>query len=382
MRPAVPERLVLEEARFEALPGWREDDHAAALAALRRSCAALAASPPETPLGGDPRLALTAGDLAAACAGIAQTPADDARAFLEAHFIPFRVKNDDRGQGLFTGYYEPELIGRRAPGNGFTAPVLARPADLVSVDLGRFREDWRGERIAGRVQDGWLVPYADAAAIRAGAVDADSHAIVWLRDPVEVFFLQIQGSGRVRLAEGPEAGRVIRVAYAGQNGHPYTAIGRVLIARGEIAREDMSMAAIRQWLHDHPEAADEVMDANASYVFFAEQPVTNPELGPPGAQGVLLTPGRSLAVDRRHHALGLPMWVSLAQPGPIAEKAPFNRLWIAQDTGGAIRGPVRGDLFIGTGAAAGEIAGALQQPGALWVLLPEVAAQRARQAAW
>lgn len=375
-------RLVLEPVSYRAIPGWEADDHAAALAALARSCAGAAERPATASLGGDPRLAARAGDLQAACAGIATVTAAGAREFIEARFEPFRIRNGRAETGLMTGYYEPEMTGSRTPGPDYTAPVLARPADLVSVDLGDFRDALRGQRIAGRVEAGRLVPYADRAAIAEGALDAGDLALVWLRDAVEAFFLEIQGSGRVVLADGPDAGEVIRLSYAGQNGHPYTAIGRVLIERGEIAREAMSMAAIRDWLRAHPDEARAVMNVNASYVFFTELPVEAPDLGPPGAEGVLLTPGRSLAVDRTHHILGVPMWLAMDAASPVSPDGPLARLMVAQDTGGAIRGPVRGDVFTGIGDAAGEIAGAMRHDGRLIVLLPAPLAERARAVEW
>lgn len=381
-----PERLVLSETRFEDLAGWAEDDHAAALAAFGQSCTILERLPAARSLRGDPQLLVTAGDLQPACEKARNTASQDARSFFETTFTPFRIRNesggDDTDLGLITGYYEPEMKGSRTKTQTFTSPVLARPADLVSVDLGDFRDALRGQRIAGRVVDGHLVPYEDRAAIVSGALDPHALELIWLADPVDNFFLQIQGSGRVVLVGGPDDGKVIRLSYAGQNGHPYTAIGRPLIDRGHIPRAAMSMAAIREWLEANPDGAQEVMNLNASFVFFTELEVEHPELGPPGAQSALLTPGRSLAVDRSHHALGLPMWFELENPSAAATDGPLRRLMVAQDTGGAIRGPVRADFFAGTGDQAGAIAGQMQDQGALTLLLPIEVAARARNIKW
>ncbi len=374
--------LSLEETGFDALPGWQADDPAPALSAFRLSCEKLALQEADRPLGGAPELAAVAGDFHAACAALENDPDADPRRFFETWFLPFRIRNEGEETGLITGYYEPEMSGSRVKTAKFDVPVLGRPDDLVAVELGDFRDELRGHRIAGRVENGRLTPYEDRAEITAGKIDREALAVAWLADPVTAFFLEIQGSGRVRLSDGPGDGKVIRLSYSGQNGHPYTAIGKVLIDRGEIAREDMSMDAIRTWLHEHPQEAQAVMNENASYVFFTELPVEHPELGPPGAQNVLLTPGRSLAVDRKYHALGLPMWLEIPQKSPVSPEGPMARLMVAQDTGGAIRGPVRGDFFAGTGEKAGEIAGAMKETGRLTVLLPRPLAERARAIEW
>jgi membrane-bound lytic murein transglycosylase A len=221
------------------------------------------------------------------------------------------------------------------------------------VDLGRFRPAWRGERIAGRVDKGNLVPYSSRAEIEQGALSGRGLELAWAADTIETFFLQIQGSGRVRLADGGE----LRVGYDGQNGHPYVALGRVLIDRGLLPREQVTMQSIKAYLRAHPDEAAALMRENPSYVFFRELSGD----GPVGAQGVALTPGRSLAVDRAFVPLGAPVWL-------VAED--IARLLVAQDTGGAIRGPVRGDLFWGHGAEAEARAGAMKARGRAWLLLP------------
>ncbi|HZS83103.1 MAG TPA: murein transglycosylase A [Stellaceae bacterium] len=363
-----PDRLTLAATGFDRLAGWREDDLSAALPALRRSCEAVAKLPDEHEIG--PRgLAGTAADWRQPCAAAeALDPADkDAvRRFFEAGFVPYRLANNDEAEGLFTGYYEAELHGARSREGPFTTPILKRPPDLVMVELGLFRPDWRGQRIAGRVENGQLKPYASRADIERGALAKRGLELFWVDDPVDAFFLQIQGSGRILLPDGS----VVQLGYDGQNGRPYVPIGKVLVDRGALPREDVTMQSIRAWLHAHPEEAAAVMDANPSYVFFREMKGE----GPIGAEGVPLTPGRSLAVDRAFLPLGVPLWLDLAD-----DKAPggrLRRLVIAQDTGGAIRGPVRGDLFWGYGPEAARRAGMMKDRGAYYMLLPRAVAAR------
>ena len=338
---------VLAPALFADLPGWAEDDLSAALSAFLRSCRRMKSPACE-----------------AATRLPARIPAGGARAFFEASFQPFAVSAGNNPEGLFTGYYEPLLQGSRKRTDRFRVPLYIRPPDLVMVDLGDFREELKGQRIAGRVEEGALVPYPDRKAIAEGALSGRDLELVWVDDPVDAFFLQIQGSGRVRLDDGSE----MRVGYAAQNGHPYFAIGKDLVERGAMSREEVSMQSIRRWLEQNPDLADDVMARNASYVFFEELKGE----GPLGAQGVPLTPGRSLAVDLKHWSLGVPVWLDTRAPSPRETEPdrPLRRLMIAQDTGGAIRGVVRGDVFWGHGEQAAAIAGRMKHPGRMWVLLP------------
>ncbi|MFN4090710.1 MAG: murein transglycosylase A [Alphaproteobacteria bacterium] len=358
-----PPKLTLAAVGFDALPGWTDDDPRPALGAFLRSCARMAGFAADRPMG-DLREFGTAGRWQAICAaadgdGARRDPAA-ARAFVEAHFQPWRATDNDRPDGLFTGYYEPELRGARARGGRFDVPLHTRPPDLVTVDLGAFRPALKGERTAGRVVDGALRPYPDRAAIETGALDGRGLELLWVDDPIAAFFLHIQGSGRVVLPDG----RVVRVGYAAQNGHPYFAVGRDLIERGAVAREDMSLQAIRDWMRANPDEAPALMRRNPSYVFFRELQGD----GPIGAQGAVLTPGRSLAVDPRFVPYGVPLWLDVEHPLP--EQPPIRRLVVAQDTGGAIRGPVRGDYFWGAGADAEEAAGRMKSRGTYYLLLP------------
>ena len=326
-----------EPVGFDQVPGWREDDLAAALPALRRSC-------PKMPESW--RLA---------CAALPDDP-ERARSYFEGEFQAYRI-----GQtALVTGYYEPELNGAQQPSARYRVPLHRPPADLVQVDLGDWRDTWRGERVAGRVENGRLRPYWRRADIAKGVLDGKNAELLWVDDDVDAFFLEVQGSGRVRL----EDGRLLRVGFAGQNGHRYVAIGRTLLDKGELKPGEVSMQSIRAWLAANPDKMREILDSNPSYVFFR---ILEGE-GPLGAQGVALTPGRSLAVDRSLLPLGAPVFVDLLHPDSPGGR--LRRLVVAQDTGGAIKGPARGDLFWGPGAEAGEIAGRMKAEGALYLLLP------------
>jgi membrane-bound lytic murein transglycosylase A len=348
------------DVTFAELPGWAQDRHAEALPALRASCAAIAPLPADRSLGGADATQASAGSLAPACGELATLPPGDAaaRAFLERRFRPVAL-----GAGTLTGYFEPELRGSTRPGGRFTTPLHARPPELVEADLGSFIPDLRGRRVAGQVRDGRLHPFPDRAAITAGALRGRGLELAWVDDPADAFFLHIQGSGRVALAEGG----VLRLGYAGWNGHPYFAIGRVLVEQGLLPREQVSMQAIWAWMAEAgPDQAAALMARNPSYIFFRRLDLP-PEAGPIGTQGVPLTPMRSIAVDRTQVPLGLPVWV--AGRDPLTE-APLRRLTVAQDTGGAIRGPARADLFTGWGPEAADRAGRLRDPAALFLLVP------------
>lgn len=377
-------RLLLEPAEFGDLPGWENDRMAETLPALLRSCGRLLSQPPDRPVGPD-GLAGTVADWRAPCEAAAALPPGDhaaARSFFARMFAPFAVLKADRegvtDEGLFTGYYEPELVGSRRQGADFATPLYRRPADLVTVDLGEFRADWKGESIVGRVVEGRLRPYHDRAAIDSGALDGQAAELVWVADPVDAFFLQIQGSGRVQLAGGDW----IRVGFAASNGHPFRGIARDLIDMGVLPKEDASMQAVRDWLRANPDQASALMQKNPRYIFFRE--ITGPDAladGPLGAQGVPLTPLRSLAVDPGFLPLGAPLWLDTTWPAGTPEGGqPLQRLMIAQDTGGAIKGPIRGDVFWGTGEAALARAGGMKQAGRYFLLLPRPVAERRQTA--
>lgn len=358
----LPDRLDLTPASFAELPGWNDDAVAEALPALRRSCSGRLANP-----GKSFGLAGSGADWRAFCAraaGVGVTDHLGLRRLIEDELRPALATNRDEALGLFTGYYEPQLAGSRKRSARFKVPLYRHPGDIIRVDLGDFRPELTGKRIAGRLSGNRLEPYHDRAAIEGGALARRRLELVWVDDPIDAFFLQIQGSGRVDLAEGG----TMRVGYAGGNGHLYYAIGKELIARG-IPAAEVSMQAIRRFLTDHPEEADAIMNKNPSFVFFQQLEGE----GPLGSEGVPLTPGRSLAVDRAFFPMGLPVFLDASAPHVDASQPdqPLRRLLVAQDTGGAIQGPVRGDVFWGHGPEAAEVAGRMKNRGRLWVLVPK-----------
>ena len=393
--------LALLPRTFAQLPGWAEGDDRLrpALEAFRRSCDAVQNRPPDAlRVAGRPAFGRTR-DWVPACEAAQAVPSaaldSTLRRFFETRFRPYRVVGDGDDEGLFTGYFEPQLHGARRPSARFSEPLHRRPPDLIRVDLKAFNPDL-SETLYGTVDGQRLVPYASRKAIDNGALAGRGLELAWVDDPVDKFFLQIQGSGRVLLPDST----VLRVGYDGENGHPYRAIGRDLIEMGEVSREDMSMQAIRAWMAAHPDRRDDLMHRNPSYVFFRSLGTLPPGLGPLGAQGVPLTPGHSLAVDPRFIPYGAPLWLATRRPvhppvvrdsvpGTAGTEEPanreaarepgeeknastvaFRRLMIAQDTGGAIRGAVRGDVFWGAGDRARSIAGRMQHPGRYAVLLP------------
>lgn len=367
-RPPEAPRLDLMRTSFAALDGWRDDDQGPALHGFLRSCTVFAAMADDGSVG---PIGVTIGDWREVCDAAAG--ADTARTFFEAWFTPFRASDRGNAEGLFTGYYEPLLRGARHAGGAFNVPIHGRPAGLVGVDLGRFADDLEGRMVVGRVVDGAVAPLPDRREIVAGALDGEAPVIAWVDDAVDAFFLHVQGSGRIALPDGA----MLRVGYDGANGHGYTSIGKVLIERGEIARADVSLQSIRQWLAENPDQAAALLAENRSYVFFRElRGADTDDNGPLGAQGVALTPGRSLAVDRRFLPLGVPVWLDIMAPALGGGDRPVRRLVVAQDTGGAIRGPLRGDVFWGFGPEAEYVAGRMKHRGGYTLLLPNSVAER------
>jgi membrane-bound lytic murein transglycosylase A len=286
----------------------------------------------------------------------------DARAFFESQFVPYRVRNADGvDTGLITGYYEPLLRGSRTRGGRYVTPLYAAPDDLIVVDLGDVAPETKTMRLRGRLEGRRLVPYYSREEIEKGVIGTAGKELVWVDDPIEAFFLQVQGSGRVRLPDG----QMMRVGYADQNGHPYRSIGRHLVEIGELKVEQASLQGIQAWARANPARLDTLLNVNPSYVFFREMP--RADGGPLGALGVPLTAERSMAIDPRAIPLGAPVFLATTRPN---SNTPLARLMMAQDTGGAIRGNVRADYFWGFGADAGREAGRMRQQGRMWVLLP------------
>jgi membrane-bound lytic murein transglycosylase A len=362
-QPAITQgtTLRLTPTSFDALPGWKENDPAAALSALRRSCSNI-----DSMATGGLGYGGSAADWKNACDAIPATATpDQARAYFENLFTPVAISEGDRDEGLFTGYYEPELRASRLRSDTYLTPIYGVPSDMIKVDLGKFRDKYKGESITGRIDGNALLPYWARADIRKNGLPA-AHILFYVDDPVAAFFLQVQGSGRARFTDGS----VSRIAYAGQNGLAYTAIGKTLIEQGALKKEEVSLQTIKGWLEAHPDQRDAVMDSNASFVFFDEKPLDDPSLGAVGAEGVNLTPGASAAIDRKIHPLGVPLFIATTLP----DGTPLNRVFIGQDTGGAIKGSMRADLFWGSGDEAEQRAGEMKQKGRMFVLLPKAVA--------
>jgi membrane-bound lytic murein transglycosylase A len=355
---SAPPKAAIEPRDFAHLPGWDEDDHGEAFQALRRSAAVAGGRPPKT--RGVEAEALVA-ILARARALPADLPGGQARTFFETEFQPFEILPID-GAGFFTGYYEPIVAGSRTRTARFNVPLYRAPDDLVEFDPDRPPPGIDPSlRFARKTATG-LVPYCDRAQIEAGALAGRGLELVYLADPVDAFFVHIQGAARIALADGG----TLRLTYAAKSGHPYTAIGKVLIENGELEPGKATMAGIRAWLAENPERAAAVMARNRSFIFFREAPVDDAELGPVAAAKVPLTSGRSLAVDRLLHTFHTPVWVDTTLPGGST----FRHLTIAQDTGSAIIGPARGDIFFGAGEQAGQIAGDMASTGRFVLLVP------------
>lgn len=332
------------------VPGWSQSALASAWPALLQSCQKLPAR--------DAQWRAICDD-----AALFQNPNEAVvRAFFETRFTPrVQIGNDGATDGLITGYYEPLLNGSRTPSPRYRYPIYRVPDDLVTIDLGELYPELRNQRLRGRLQGRRVVPYLERAQIDRERSPLAGNEMLWVDDPVALFFLHIQGSGRVRLPNGD----VVYVGYADQNGHPYRAIGRTLIERTGMKPEEVDAPAIRAWLAAHPQEVQAMLNSNPSYVFFAPRDASL--AGPLGALGVPLLPERAIAVDPAHIPLGLPVWLDTTLPG---SEAPYRQLVFAQDTGGAIRGPVRADVFFGYGAEAEARAGRMRQPGRLYVLAP------------
>lgn len=360
--------VTFDSIPFKAVPGWSNDDHLAAWTAFLASCTpTLKAAESGRRSNNRDRLKSLAGvcrlALDAAKSGSVRTR-HDARRFFETHFRPHRVSGPHTA-GLLTGYYEPLLKGSRRKTSGFNVPIFRRPPDLVNM----VAESERGAKSAApthmRKTAAGLQPYLTRAEIEQGALDGQGLELMYFRDPVEVFFMQVQGSGRVELPNGSK----VRVAYDGKNGYPYTSIGRVLIDSGEIGADAMSLKSLKRWLRANRDRAKPVMWKNQSYVFFRELTGDDAK-GPIGANGIPLQPGRSLAVDTSYYALGTPIFVDAPAITHATKTGTFRRLMIAQDVGSAIKGPERGDIYFGSGDKAGRLSGITKQPGHFLVLLP------------
>ncbi len=358
--PIKPEVLaptpLLTPSTFDALPNWSRDDLREAWPAFMSSCNVLIRQP-------------TWSAVCSAARHIDATDHGAIRRYFEANFVPNLVRAADGADtGLITGYYEPLLRGSRARGGAYQTPLHRVPDDLITVDLASLYPELKGMRLRGKLVGRKLVPYSSRAEI--DSANGGANQMLWVDDAVEAFFLQVQGSGRVQLDDGRET---VRVAYADQNGYPYKSIGRWLVEKGELTLEQASAQGIKAWIAANPTRQQELFNANPSYVFFREERLPDPSIGPKGAQGVPLTPGRSVAIDASFLPLGAPIYLSTTEAN---SEVPLQRLVLGQDTGGAIRGAIRADYFYGFGSQAAESAGRMKQRGMVWLLLPKAAAGR------
>ncbi len=342
-------KSIHKPVQWSKLPGWTQDDLLPAWQAFVKSCAVLKKQP------------LWKESCEAAQA--MQKPTHAAiRAFFERDFAPYQVINPDTTEeGLVTGYYEPLLKGSRKPSKRYRHAIYSAPAELLTIDLGATYPELKDLRLRGRVEGRKIMPYYTRADIMNNPGVLDKYAFLWVEDEVELFFLHVQGSGRIVF----DNGEVMKIGYADQNGHPYTSIGKVLVQRGEMALENASMQGIKQWGQKNPQKLPELLQQNPRYIFFRELPADSS--GPLGALGVPLTAGRSIAIDPQSIPQGAPVF--LATTWPNTQK-PLNRLMVAQDVGSAIKGGIRADFFWGFGQDAANQAGKMKQTGKMWVLMP------------
>ncbi len=359
-------QLILKPVSFANLPDWKKDHQAAAFYALQNSCQKILASGETMPLcSGSIKISIQNWRSVCKSALLIKNLSDtEARNFFEKWFKPYAVYDGKVSTGLFTGYYLPELEGAGKKSEKYSAPLYGQPRDLVVADLTAFNPKWAGITFSGKVVNGQLIPYhTTRKEIDAGAIEGKANIIAWV-DPIDRFFLQIQGSGLLTVDKKEK----LFIGYGAQNGSPYTPIGKILIERGELDKSTISMTKIREWLVAHPQQAQEVMEQDHSFVFFKILPRKQPL----GTSDLPLTAGRSLAIDRQIIPINLPLWVETTVPDihQPQQSIPLRQLFIAQDTGGAIKGVIRADLFWGAGESAEFMASRMHEPGRYWLLLP------------
>lgn len=357
-----------QQASWSALPGWNQDDARNLWLTFYNNCRGLM-----RPVSGSKAMPARANPAvwqpvcqAAAESGIDPRSNDGAaiKAFMEQHLQPWQVTENGKTTNTVTGYYEPVVHGSRSQGGEYQWPMYATPDDLLTIDLGQQYPELAGKRIRGKLAGNAVVPYDTRAQI--GQRDNKPPVIVWLNDPVEAFFLQVQGSGRVLLDDGS----TIRLAYANHNGRPYSSIGKWLADKGELPLAQANMQNIKAWARANPGRVDEMLNANQAMVFFREEALSDDAAGPKGAYGIPLVAERAVAVDPNYVPLGSPLFLSTTRPH---SSVPLQRVVFAQDTGAAIKGVARTDFFWGSGDAAGELAGRMKQPGQVWILWPRQA---------
>jgi len=357
----------IQVTSFNQLPGWKKANTVSSLRTFQASCRTFLKQDPDKLVGNDV-IKLQAKDWHPVCTialSMENSTQDEAKQFFETWFKPVEFNNGKPITGLFTGYYFPTMPGSLVKTEEYQVPIYGLPNDRVSFHLRDFDAALPNRTFVGRLKHGEIIPYYTRQEITRGAVDGKSAILAWVKSPIDRLFIEIQGSGILALPDGKQ----VVLGYAGGNGAAYTAIGRVLIDKGVMTLDNASMQGIRAYLEAHPQEIESVINQNQSFVFFK---ILN-QKGALGAQGLLLTPGYSMAVDQGFVPLGTPVWLKTTRPDERTnETHPFNRLMIAQDTGGAIRGAVRGDIYWGEGARATEIAGKMKDHGRYWLLLPQV----------
>ena len=356
------DRPLFLETDIDSLPGWNNDKVLNAFPALQKSCRSILKRLNRRQ--SSKKKLKKHSSWQNVCDQITTNSfgEDSFREFLKSKFNAYQIRYRGSDEGLFTGYYEPTLDGSLKLSREYKTPIYPKPTDLIHVNLGEWKESLNNSRILGRVVGNKLKPYFSRSDISKGALDREITPILWLKSEIDAFFLHIQGSGRVVLQDGA----VHRLGYAGKNGRKYYPIGRYLLEIGAIPKENISMQSIKKWLRENPGKKKDVMNMNPSYVFFRK---LNGKDGPIGAQGVVLTSGRSLAVDRHYSKLGAPVWLSANFEDEEGKK--LQRLMVAQDTGGAIKGPIRGDVFWGSGEIAEQLAGTMKAKGSIYVFYPK-----------
>ncbi|MDE1993792.1 MAG: murein transglycosylase A [Rhizobiaceae bacterium] len=361
----------LEPATFADLKGWKGDDPSSLFRAMKDCRNYIrGVKPYRTGIAG-----LTAEDLLTLlddAEGYQPASAAEARAFFEERCRPFFIRRTDGNSGFVTAFFEPEIEVSDTPDEVYRYPFYRRPDDLIDLDDGNRPASLDQSYMFGRLSDGVISAYPDRGEIDRGYLEGKGLEIAWAKSKVDVFFVHVQGAARLRYSDG----RMGRITYAAKAGHPFSAVGRLLIDRGLLDRATISMQSIRDWLYAHPDEVDEVLSHNRSYIFFREADVADPSLGPIAAAKVPLVAGRSLAVDRLIHTFGFPFFIASERLTHLDDGRPFGRLLLALDTGSAIVGPARGDIFTGSGYDAGELAGTVRHDADFYILIPKAAAQR------
>lgn len=360
-----PPHPTFRQVTFNQLPGWEKGEFKKSLITFQTSCRAFMKQDPERIVGTD-KIDLQVKDWQPACrAALKINPAEQsAKSFFQKWFVPVEFYGDTPVRGLFTGYYMPLLKGSYTETEKYKIPIYELPKNLVTIDLGLFISHLKNRKLVGRIQGNKIIPFYTREQINKGAIKDTAKVLLWVNSPIDRLFLEIQGSGIVELEDGQK----IYIGYDAQNGHPYTPIAGVLIKKGVMTKHNASMQAIKHYLEAHPNQMDQVINENKSFVFFRKLSLD----AALGSQGVALTPGYSLAIDKQWIPMGAPLWLSTTRPDskkPDTNK-PMQRLMIAQDTGGAIKGKVRGDVFWGGGDRATLIAGHMKNEGHYWLLLP------------